>query len=59
MSQLYFPYILYFFSLKIDFAMANSADSDEMVHYAAFNLGLQCLPRKYPLQVSGLQRVMG
>ena len=24
--------------------LANSADSDEMQHYAAFHLGLHCLP---------------
>ena len=28
--------------------LANSADPDEMQHYAAFHLGLRCLP-KYPL----------
>ena len=27
--------------------LANSADPDEMQHYAAFHLGLHCLP-KYP-----------
>ena len=32
---------------KIDFVLANSADPDEMLHYAAFHLGLHCLP-KYP-----------
>ena len=25
--------------------LANSADSDEMQHYAAFHLGLHCLPK--------------
>ena len=35
------------FSPKIDFVIANSADPDEIRHYAAFNLGLHCLP-KYP-----------
>ena len=34
-------------SLKIDIVLANSADPDEMPHYAAFHLGLLCLP-KYP-----------
>ena len=33
-----------FLSLKIDFVLANSADSDEMQHYVAFYLGLHCLP---------------
>ena len=32
-----------FLSLKIDFVFANSADPDEMQHYAAFHLGLHCL----------------
>ena len=36
-----------FLSLKIDLVLANSADPDEMPHYAAFHLGLHCLP-KYP-----------
>ena len=31
------------FSVKIDFVLANSADPDEMLHYAAFHLGLHCL----------------
>ena len=34
-------------SLKIDFDLANGADSDEMPHYAAFHHGLHGLP-KYP-----------
>ena len=38
-----------FISLKIDFVSANSADPDEMLHYAAFHLGRHCL-RKYPLR---------
>ena len=33
------------FSLKIDFVLANSAYFDEMPHYAAFDLGLHCLPK--------------
>ena len=32
-----------FFSLKIDFVFANSANPDEMPHYAAFHLGLHNL----------------
>ena len=35
----------YCISLKIDFVVANSADPDEMSHYAAFHLGLHCLPK--------------
>ena len=30
--------------LKIVFILANSVDLDEMPHYAAFHLGLHCLP---------------
>ena len=36
-----------FLSLKIVFVLANSTDPDEMLHYAAFHLGLHCL-QKYP-----------
>ena len=39
-----------FLSLKIVFILANIADSDEVPHYAAFHLGLHCLP-KYCLPV--------
>ena len=31
-------------SLKIGFILANSAAPDEMLPYAAFHLGLHCLP---------------
>ena len=31
-----------FLFLKIDFVLANSADPDEMLHYAAFHMGLHC-----------------
>ena len=34
----------YYSSLKIDFALANSADPDEMPHYVLFHLGVCCLP---------------
>ena len=38
----------YFLSFSEDlFVLANSADPDEMPHYAAFHLGLHCLS-KYP-----------
>ena len=43
------PKIIVFICLKIDFVFANSADPDEMLHYAAFHLGLHCLP-KYPFR---------
>ena len=45
-----------FFSLKIDFVQANSANPDEMPHHAAFHLGLHCL-LKYPFR--GFQSEMG
>ena len=32
-------------SLKVVLFLANSADLDEMQHYAAFHLGLHCLPK--------------
>ena len=31
--------------LNIDFGLVNSADPDEMSHYAAFHLGVECLPK--------------
>ena len=34
-----------FFSLKIYFILANSADPDEMLHNVAFHLGHRCLPK--------------
>ena len=43
-------------SLNIVFILANSAGPDEMLHVAAFHLGLHCLP-KYPFMVSSKQRV--
>ena len=33
-----------FLSLKMDFVIANIADTDEMPLYAAFHLDLHCLP---------------
>ena len=47
-----------FISLKIHFVIANSVDPDKMLHYAAFHLGLHCLP-KYRLGVSSPQRFKG
>ena len=32
-------------SLKVVFILANNADPDEMQPYAAFHLGLHCLPK--------------
>ena len=32
-------------SMKIVFILANSADPDEIQHYAAFHLDLHCLPK--------------
>ena len=46
--------MLHFFSLKIDFVLANSADPDEMLHIAAFHLGVHWLPKDL-YWVSGLQ----
>ena len=34
-----------FLPLKINFIIANSAETDEMPHYVAFHLGLHCLPK--------------
>ena len=39
-----------FLSSKVVLILANSADPDEMQHYAAFHLGFHCLP-KYPFRV--------
>ena len=38
-----------FLSLKINFALSNSVNPDEMPHHAAFSLGLHCLP-KHPFR---------
>ena len=34
-----------FFSLKIDFVLANNTDPDEMPQHASFHLDLHCLPK--------------
>ena len=39
-----------FLSLKVVLIFKNSADSDEMLHFDAFHLGLRCLP-KYQIRV--------
>ena len=44
-SQVIISKYYYIFSLKIGFVLANSADPDEMLNYAAFHLGLHCLPK--------------
>ena len=43
--MLKFPHKNIFLSLKIVFVKANSVDPDEMPHYLAFLLGLQCLQK--------------
>ena len=40
--------------VKINFNLANSADRDEMTHYAAFHVGLHCLP-KYMITCTCIQ----
>ena len=46
-----------FLTLKVVLIIANSADPDEMQqHYAAFHLGLHCLP-EYPFR--GFQYTKG
>ena len=50
LSILYFKGMQVHFSIKWSisvpaFILANSEDHDEMVHYAAFHLGLHCFPK--------------
>ena len=47
--RLQFPTKIELLSLEIVLILANSVDPDEMPHYAAFHLGLHCLP-KYPFR---------
>ena len=42
--RLYFPKNIIFLSQKTDFVLANNVDPDEMQSFAAFHLGLHCLP---------------
>ena len=56
MSKL--PITIAFPSLKIVVFKANSADPDEMPHYAAFHLGIPCLPRTH-VGVTSIERVKG
>ena len=44
-------------SLKIVFILANSADPDEMSHYAVFHQGFHCLPICQFTGISRLKRV--
>ena len=45
-----------FRSMKVVLITANSADPDEMQHYAAFHLGLHCLLKN---QFGGFQNTKG
>ena len=47
-----------FLSLKVVLILANSANPDELQHYAAFHLGLHCLP-KYLFRDSSIQSLNG
>ena len=49
--QVIFPKNIIFFSLKIDFVLANSADPDEMSLHVAIHLGLHCLSPSSPQRV--------
>ena len=51
-----FEIMMYFYPSKVVIVLANSSDPDEMQHYAAFHLGLHCLP-KYPFR--GFQNTKG
>ena len=55
-SQVEFLNYCVFLSLKVVLILANSVDPDEMQHYAAFHLGLHCLP-KHPFR--GFQYIKG
>ena len=44
-SQIIISTKIVFLSLKISFVLVNSVDPDEMMHYAAFHLGLHCLSK--------------
>ena len=44
-SQVIISKNIVFLSLMINIVLANSADPDEMPHYAAFHLDLHCLAR--------------
>ena len=44
-SQVIISKNIVFLSLMIDFVPTNSADPDEMPHFVAFHLGLNCLQK--------------
>ena len=44
-SQVKFSKCDVFLSVRVVLILANSADPDQMQHYAAFHLGLHCLPK--------------
>ena len=44
-SQIIISKNIVFLSLKIDFVLANSEDPNEMLHHAAFHLGLRCFSK--------------
>ena len=44
-SQVEFSKLLCISAPEIVLILANSAEPDEMQHYAAFHLGLHCLPK--------------
>ena len=46
-SQVIISKNIIFLSLKINLVFANSADTDEKPHYAAFHQGLHCM-QKFP-----------
>ena len=55
-SLVEFSKLWLFLSLEVVLILAKSADSGEIKHYAAFHLGLHCLP-KYPFR--GFQYMYG
>ena len=55
-GQNFLKYDVFFLFLRVVLIYANSAEPDEMQLYAAFHLGLQCLP-KFPFR--GFQYTKG
>ena len=51
-SQVKVSKLSVFLSLKVILILANSADPDGMQHYAAFHLGLHCLPEYWFMEFS-------
>ena len=58
-SQVEFSKFDVFLSLKVVFILANSADTDEMQHFAAFHMGLHCLPKYLFRTGKGIGRFAG